>query len=86
MHHNYVQHPALKSVYGKSQSAMSGKLFSFCRTVLEWKWERLKLEQNGIANHKDIANVRSFKGKQSVQNPQLNQVNKLLVYIMVMNL
>ena len=31
----YAQHPALKSVYGKSQSVIGGKLFSSCRTVFE---------------------------------------------------
>ena len=29
------QHPALKSVYGKSQSVIGGKLFSSYRTVFE---------------------------------------------------
>ena len=31
----YAQHPALKSVYGKSQSVIGGKLFSSYRTVFE---------------------------------------------------
>ena len=31
----YARHPALKSVYEKSQSVMSGKLFSSYRTVFE---------------------------------------------------
>ena len=31
----YAQHPALKSVYGKGQSVIGGKLFSFNRTVFE---------------------------------------------------
>ena len=31
----YAQHPALKSVYEKSQSVMGGKLFSSYRTVFE---------------------------------------------------
>ena len=31
----YAQHPALKSVTGKSQSVIGGKLFSSCRTVFE---------------------------------------------------
>ena len=30
-----VQHPALKSVYVKSQSVIGGKLFSYYRTVFE---------------------------------------------------
>ena len=31
----YAQHPALKSVYGKSHSVLGGKLFSSCRRVFE---------------------------------------------------
>ena len=31
----YGQHPALKPVYGKSQSVIRGKLFLFFRTVVE---------------------------------------------------
>ena len=31
----YAQHPALKSIYGKSQSVIGGKLFSSNRTVFE---------------------------------------------------
>ena len=31
----YAQHPALKSVYGKCQSVIGGKLFSFYRTAFE---------------------------------------------------
>ena len=31
----YAQHPALKSVYGKSQLVISGKLFSSYRTLFE---------------------------------------------------
>ena len=31
----YAQYPALKSVYGKSQSVIGGKLFSSYRTVFE---------------------------------------------------
>ena len=31
----YAQHPALKSVYGKCQSVIVGKLFSSYRTVFE---------------------------------------------------
>ena len=31
----YAQHPVLKSVYGKIQSGMGGKLFSSYRTVFE---------------------------------------------------
>ena len=31
----YAQHPVLKSVYGKSQSVLGGKLFSSCRRVFE---------------------------------------------------
>ena len=31
----YAQHPALNSVYGKSQSVIAGKLFSSYRTVFE---------------------------------------------------
>ena len=31
----YAQHPALKSVYGKSQSVIVGKLFSTYRIVFE---------------------------------------------------
>ena len=31
----YAQHPALKSVFGKSQSVIGGKLFSSYRTVFE---------------------------------------------------
>ena len=31
----YVQHPPLKSLYGKSQSVIGGKLFFSYRTVFE---------------------------------------------------
>ena len=31
----YAQHPALKSVYGKIQSVIDGKLFSSYRTLFE---------------------------------------------------
>ena len=31
----YAQHPALKSVYGKNQSVIGGKLFPPCKTVFE---------------------------------------------------
>ena len=31
----YAQHPALKSVYGKRQTVISGKLFSSYRTLFE---------------------------------------------------
>ena len=34
----YAQHPPLKSVYGKNQTVIGGKLFLFYRTVFELKW------------------------------------------------
>ena len=46
----YVQHPALKSVYGKRQSVMRSKLYSSYRTVFELAqgfWDSKTIALNG---------------------------------------
>ena len=46
----YAQHPALKSVYGKSQSVIGGKLFSSYRTVFELAQEYLDSKTSDFNN------------------------------------
>ena len=51
-----------------------------CNNIsIEKKNSWLKLRTNVFKNHKEIVNVRPFKGMGSIQNQHANYVNELLI-------